>query len=182
MNEIENTLIKELQEETIKHNCLAQLAKKYGRDYTTPEDIDEALDNNSEDKVRIDLLEILGNASGFSVEDEGLCAATAFGGKNKKVRTLDELIMHCFEKHKTLHETIKFTYEQYDGFWKSHKLDDQYSMRSRDGSVVTCKVAYYPLPNHPDLRALIEIKMENAKGTNDFREVPVHYLEKIIVP
>jgi hypothetical protein len=49
-------------------------------------------------------------------------------------------------------------------------------MSSRDGTVVECKVAYYPLP-HADLRALIEIEMPNGKGT-DFREVPVHYLIK----
>lgn len=88
-----------------------------------------------------------------------------------------QLIEHCFNIHKdSFGGNIKFTFEQYESFWKTHQIGDKYDMRSRDESVVVCKVAYYPLPNYSDLRALIEIKLEN--GT-DFREVPVHYLEKI---
>lgn len=87
-----------------------------------------------------------------------------------------KLIKHCFDKHKESFDgKIKFTRYQYTEFWLTHQIGDVYSMASRDGSVVECKVAYYPMPNYADLRALIEIDL--PKGT-DFREVPTHYLIK----
>lgn len=88
----------------------------------------------------------------------------------KKFKT----IKHCFKNHKESFDgKIKFTRYQYTEFWLTHQIGDVYSMASRDGSVVECKVAYYPMPEYKDLRALIEIDL--TKGT-DFREVPIHYL------
>lgn len=88
---------------------------------------------------------------------------------------MEDIIKHCFTEHAKLGE-IKFSYEQYEKFWVEHKVGDEYRMVNRDKTSVICKVAYYPLPDFADLRALIEIKIKD--GT-DFREVPVHYLERI---
>lgn len=95
-----------------------------------------------------------------------------------KDRAKFNLIYKCYEKQRAENSSpftgkLKFTLHQYAEFWTAHKLGDVYTMSSRDGSVVECRVAYYPMPDYADLRALVEIQM--PKGT-DFREVPVHYL------
>jgi len=74
---------KTIQAETIEHNCVAKLAIDDGRDYITPEDITEAFKTNSEDKVRLDVLEVMGNTSGFGWEDATLCAFVAHQGKTE---------------------------------------------------------------------------------------------------
>lgn len=90
---------------------------------------------------------------------------------------MKDVIQHCFNEHsKDLDDAIKFTYEEYEKFWLSHNTGDNYRMKNRDGSYVFCKIAYYPLPYYPDLRALIEI--ERDAGV-DLRDVPVCFLEKI---
>lgn len=82
-NKIEEELIAKLQAETLKHNVIAQLAQKEERSYITPEDIHEAFKSHPEDKVRLDVLEVLANGSGFGAEDESLCAYVAFNGKKE---------------------------------------------------------------------------------------------------
>jgi hypothetical protein len=63
-------------------NCLVEMAKAKGRSYITPEDVGDALEKcvtpNDTDIVRLDLLEVLGNQTGFSAEDYGLCAFIAW--------------------------------------------------------------------------------------------------------
>jgi len=84
MDKAEKKLIDQLQKETLKHNHVAFIAKKkYKRNYITPEDITEALETVSEDMVRLNVLEVLGNTSGFGAEDSGLCAFVAHKGKEK---------------------------------------------------------------------------------------------------
>lgn len=84
MNEIERNLINTLQSQTLKHNVVAQLAKAEDRDYITPEDVHAAFEaGHPEDKVRLDVLEVLANTSGFGVEDYKLTAWVAFEGKEK---------------------------------------------------------------------------------------------------
>lgn len=81
--------------------------------------------------------------------------------ENKDKKTF-RLIKRCFDKHvESFGGKLKFTRYQYTEFWMSHKVGDVYSMASRDGTVVECKVAYYPMPNYADLRALIEIAKRN---------------------
>lgn len=74
-----------LQYKTRKHNSVAQIATKHNRDYVTPEDISEAFkikrSKEWKDKVRLDVLEIMSNNTGFSMEARDLCAFTAFQGK-----------------------------------------------------------------------------------------------------
>lgn len=78
---MEEELIKKLQAETLKHNCLAVIAHNDKRDYITPEDVTTSLHEITEDKVRLDVLEILGGGTGFGVEDESLTAFVAFEGR-----------------------------------------------------------------------------------------------------
>lgn len=82
MDKAEKKLIDQLQKETLKHNHVAHIAKKkYKRNYITPEDITEALETVSEEMVRLNVLEVLGECSGFGAEDGKLCAWVAFKGK-----------------------------------------------------------------------------------------------------
>jgi hypothetical protein len=84
MNEIEKNLIEQLQKQTVEHNVLAQMAMAEGRSYIHPGDITEALEaGHSEDKVRLDTLEILAENAGFSCEDAGLIAWLAYKGKEE---------------------------------------------------------------------------------------------------
>lgn len=95
----------------------------------------------------------------------------------QKVKIINvKLIRHCFDVHKNDLPEIKFTFEQYREFWVNHFIGSKYIMRNRDGSEVTCEVVYYPLPNHSALTALIAIKIPNGF---DYREIPVHFLNKI---
>lgn len=106
------------------------------------------------------------------------------------------LIKHCYTTHKKdCGGNIKFTIYQYAGFWMRHKLGDRYKMRNMDGSYLECIVIYYPLnctydikykkdivvsstlKYYDDLRALVGITMSNKE--TDFREVPIHFLNKI---
>lgn len=80
-NKEEKALVEKLQKETLAHNLIAQMAHKNKRDYITPEDIGEALKTIPKDKVRLDVLEVLGNCSGFGAEDSKLCAWVAFKGE-----------------------------------------------------------------------------------------------------
>lgn len=61
-------------------------------------------------------------------------------------------------------------------FWKNHKIGDTYEMINRDKTKEIVKIAYFPLENYSDFTALIEI---NRLGYNDFREVPIRFLNKI---
>jgi len=65
-------------------NSIIEIAKKHGRNYITPEDISEALKLSrlSADKVRIEVLEILGKQTEYGVEDSSLCAFVAWKGKS----------------------------------------------------------------------------------------------------
>jgi hypothetical protein len=63
-------------------NCVTEIAKTDGRDYITPEDVNEALRRHDISKVRLDVLEVLGRHAGFGAEDAGLCAYVAFIGKS----------------------------------------------------------------------------------------------------
>lgn len=62
-------------------------------------------------------------------------------------------------------------------FWLSHRIGDKYELANRNGSVETCKIAYYPLENYQDFTALVEIP---KSGYNDFREVPIRFLKKVV--
>jgi len=62
-------------------NLIIEIAKGYGRDYITPEDVAEALQRYPNvSGVRLDLLEVLGKRTGFGVEDWSLCAFIAWKG------------------------------------------------------------------------------------------------------
>jgi len=87
------------------------------------------------------------------------------------------IIKACFDSHvQDMDEEIKFTFGEYRDFWEAHQIGDLYKMRNVNGSEDICKIAYYPLPNFVELRALVEIEI---KGGTDFREVPVHFLKRI---
>jgi len=105
-----------------------------------------------------------------------------------------DIIEYLYNTHKENAGELKYTIEQLREFYDQHKPSDIYKMVNRDKSYVICKVAYFPLDctydcNYDregnlisselkyfnDLRALVEIEV---KGGIDFREVPVHYLEK----
>ena len=65
-------------------NKVIEIAEKYGRDYITPEDIEQAMNENGDDPhgIRIDVLEVLGKQTAFGAEDPGLCAFAAFKWPN----------------------------------------------------------------------------------------------------
>lgn len=88
--------------------------------------------------------------------------------------TGEQLIQHCFNEHAKDIGGVNFAFEEYKAFWTNHSTNSEYVLNNRDGSIVICKVAYYPLPYYKDLRALIEI---NKGGWIDFREVPVRFLK-----
>lgn len=118
---------------------------------------------------------------------------------------ISELRHEWNSEYRKLHETyvglaadigsgIQFSFQDYVLFKKQHTLDAVYTMGNRDGSVVECKVAYFPLHctydekktkdgtlisselrYYKDLRALVEIAVP---GGIDFREVPVHFLTR----
>lgn len=86
-----------------------------------------------------------------------------------------DLIRHCFDVHVADIGEVDFTFEEYEKFWKEHRVGDVYEMSNKDGRTYECKVAYYPLPDHRGLRALIEIDMGDYI---DYRECPVRFLER----
>lgn len=62
-------------------NTLAAIAAENGRNYITPEDVAEAINRATPiDRVRLDLLEILGKQTNYGVEDHSLCAFVAWHG------------------------------------------------------------------------------------------------------
>jgi hypothetical protein len=62
-------------------NTVTAIAAKQGRDYITPEDVSDALQDHALDQVRLDALEVLGKQTEFGAEDRSLCAFVAFHGK-----------------------------------------------------------------------------------------------------
>ena len=64
-------------------NSVIEIAKKHGRKYITPEDITEALENDCpETKIQLDVLQVLGNITGYGAEDKSLCAFVAWKGNS----------------------------------------------------------------------------------------------------
>lgn len=71
-------------------NSIIEIAQKHGRNYITPEDVTEALELPyvgsrcmADNKVRFELLEILGKQTDFGAEDPNLCAYIAWKGIDK---------------------------------------------------------------------------------------------------
>lgn len=71
--EEEEKILKRVQQEN-KDNCIIKFAIENNRDYVTPEDIKDAFEINDVNTVRKDALKILGNTTGFGVEDSSLFA------------------------------------------------------------------------------------------------------------
>jgi len=65
-------------------NIIISIAKVNKRDYITPEDVASALGEFDVNKVRLDVLEVLGKHSGYGAEDAGLCAFVAWEGKTEE--------------------------------------------------------------------------------------------------
>lgn len=63
-------------------NVVTHIADAQGRDYITPEDITAALRHYSAERVRLDVLAVLGKQTHFGAEDAGLCAFVAWEGKS----------------------------------------------------------------------------------------------------
>lgn len=60
---------------------LIEIAKEHGREYVTPEDVHDAINEGTPiDQVRLEVLKILGNIAGTYCEDGSLCAFIAFKG------------------------------------------------------------------------------------------------------
>jgi len=64
-------------------NSITEIAQKNGRDYITPEDVSEAFKKSRflSQRVRLEVLEILGKQTEYGAEDPGLCAFIAWKGK-----------------------------------------------------------------------------------------------------
>ena len=65
-------------------NSVIEIAKKYQRDYITPEDVSEALKKSrfSSQRVRLEVLEVLAKQTEYGAEDSSLCAFVAWRGKS----------------------------------------------------------------------------------------------------
>ena len=61
-------------------NSITPIAVAEGRNCITPEDVSEALSRSPPDKVRLDVLEVIGKQTGFGAEDANLCAFIAWRG------------------------------------------------------------------------------------------------------
>lgn len=63
-------------------NTVTKIANDAGRDYITPEDVQQAMKEHRNDphRVRIDVLEVLGKQTAYGAEDSGLCSFVAFSG------------------------------------------------------------------------------------------------------
>jgi hypothetical protein len=72
----EKRLIKHLQKAN-KNNCIIKIAVAAKRDYVTPEDIEEALKIADPNTVMRDALALLGDNTGYGVEDRRLFAQLA---------------------------------------------------------------------------------------------------------
>jgi len=64
-------------QEAHKDNSLVKIAIANGRDYVTPEDIDEVLKTTDVNTMRKDALELLGDNTGYGIEDKRLFAQLA---------------------------------------------------------------------------------------------------------
>lgn len=62
-------------------NLFRLVAAKKKRDYITPEDVGEALQRYPLNRVRRDLLAVIGKQVDLGLEDCGLCAFIAWKGK-----------------------------------------------------------------------------------------------------
>jgi hypothetical protein len=81
VNELNNRAKAYRKQHGLPENCVITIAKANDRVYITPEDITEAFKSNDETTVRLDVLEVLGDISGFGAEDRSLCAYVAYMGK-----------------------------------------------------------------------------------------------------
>lgn len=108
-----------------------------------------------------------------------------------------QVIKRCFEAHKKdCGGKIRVTLLQYAQFWTQHKAGDKYMMLNKNAPSTECSMVYFPvtwsyeeklnkyrevvsskLKVHNDMRALVEIKIEDGVA---YMEVPVHFLEKIL--
>jgi hypothetical protein len=68
------------QKRGLPENCVIAIAAGDGREYIMPEDITQAFETNDPNQVRLDVLEVLGNTSGYGAEDRDLCAFIAYKG------------------------------------------------------------------------------------------------------
>lgn len=64
-----------------EQNCITEIAAHEGRDYITSEDVSAALEIYVAERVRRDVLQVLGKATRFGAEDSSLCAFVAWQGK-----------------------------------------------------------------------------------------------------
>lgn len=63
-------------------NLIAERAQSHGRDYATPEDIQELIDEGADiGQIRLDALEILSNGGGVGCEDSDGFAFIAWKGE-----------------------------------------------------------------------------------------------------
>ena len=65
---------------------VTRFAKKAKREYITPEDIEAALKVSSVDRVRSDVLAVLGGITDYGAEDSRLCAFIAWDPAENKNR------------------------------------------------------------------------------------------------
>lgn len=63
-------------------NKVIVIAEQAGRNYITPEDVQQAINEKPSDPhgIRIDVLEVIARQTNFGVEDISLCAFVAFNG------------------------------------------------------------------------------------------------------
>lgn len=61
-------------------NSVTIIAHAAGRSYITPEDVSDALEMHNADRVRLDVLAVIGKQTDFEAEDAGLCAFIAWHG------------------------------------------------------------------------------------------------------
>lgn len=61
-------------------NVVTRIAQEHGRSYITPGDVSAALGTSEVGDVRLAVLDVLGNQTGFGAEDGGLCAFLAAQG------------------------------------------------------------------------------------------------------
>jgi hypothetical protein len=148
-----NNFVKKLQANTIKTNCVAQIAHKNDRTYITPEDVTEALKTNDENKVLLDVMEVFANVSGFGVEDQQLTAQTAYLG----------------------HESDKITKQKYEAAKKivaQYEKDEQQRMDDNLPALRKDLEAYFKEDNKLKASAPIyQFDLVARKNYNDFRAV-----------
>ncbi len=72
----ERKLVAFLQDQH-KDNCIIQIAVKFKRDYVVPEDIDKVPTTIDIATFRLHALQLLGNNTGYGVEDATLFAQVA---------------------------------------------------------------------------------------------------------